>query len=101
MNDRHEETLDAKLGRSRQTLYRNLKDEGVTYEQVLDELRHKLAIHFLKGEKVSVNETAYLLGFSHPAAFSRAFRRWTGVAPREFRAIAREVTPPSLPDARQ
>lgn len=74
-----------KLGQSRQTLYRNLKDEGVTYEQVLDELRHKLALHFLNGKRVSVNETAYLVGFSDPASFSRAFKRWTGVSPREVR----------------
>lgn len=74
-----------KLGQSRQTLYRNLKDEGVTYEQVLDELRHKLALHFLNSKRVSVNETAYLVGFSDPASFSRAFKRWTGVSPREVR----------------
>jgi AraC-like DNA-binding protein len=74
-----------KLGQSRQTLYRNLKGEGVTFEQVLDELRHKLALHFLGGKKVSVNETAYLLGFSDPASFSRAFKRWTGHPPREVR----------------
>ncbi len=74
-----------KLGQSRQTLYRNLKDEGVTYEQVLDELRRKLALDFLAGKKVSVNETAYLVGFSDPASFSRAFKRWTGVSPREVR----------------
>ena len=78
------DAIAAKTGRSRQTLYRNLKDEGVSYEQVLDELRHKLAIHFLRGNKVSVNETAYLVGFSHPAAFSRAFKRWTGMTPGEF-----------------
>lgn len=84
-----EASMDAvadKLGQSRQTLYRNLKDEGVTYEQVLDELRHKLALHFLNGKKVSVNETAYLVGFSDPASFSRAFKRWTGVSPREVRS---------------
>jgi AraC-like DNA-binding protein len=74
-----------KLGQSRQTLYRNLKDEGLTYEQVLDELRHKLALHFLAGRRVSVNETAYLVGFSDPASFSRAFKRWTGKSPREYR----------------
>lgn len=83
------DTIAAKMGRSRQTLYRNLKEEGATYERVLDELRHKLAIHFLRGGKVSVNETAYLVGFSHPAAFSRAFKRWTGTAPRDYRASAR------------
>lgn len=74
-----------RLGLSRQTLYRNLKAEGVTFEQVLDELRHKLALHYLNGKKVSVNETAYLVGFSDPAAFSRAFKRWTGTSPRAAR----------------
>lgn len=75
-----------KLAVSRQTLYRQLKAEGVTFEQVLDELRHKLALHFLAGKKVSVNETAYLVGFSDPAAFSRAFKRWTGASPSAARA---------------
>ncbi len=74
-----------KLGTSRQTLYRNLKTEGVTFEQVLDELRHRLALEYLRGRKASVNETAYLVGFSDPAAFSRAFKRWTGMSPRDAR----------------
>jgi AraC-like DNA-binding protein len=72
-----------KMGLSRDTLYRRLKAEGVSYENVLDELRHKMALHYLDGKKVSVNETAYLVGFSDPSAFSRAFRRWTGVSPRK------------------
>lgn len=75
-----------KLGVSRQTLLRKLKAEGVTFEKVADELRHKLALHYLGGKKVSVNETAYLVGFSDPAAFSRAFKRWTGASPRTMRA---------------
>lgn len=79
------DAIAAKVGQSRQTLYRNLKAEGVTFEQVLDDLRHKLALHYLGGKKVSVNETAYLVGFSDPAAFSRAFKRWTGMSPREAR----------------
>ncbi len=69
------------LGVSRKTLYRDLKDEGVTFEHVLDELRHRLALHYLEGKRVSVNETAYLVGFSDPSAFSRAFKRWTGKSP--------------------
>jgi AraC-like DNA-binding protein len=73
------------LGISRQTLYRNLKSEGVTFEQVLDELRHRMALHYLSGKRASVNEIAYLVGFSDPAAFSRAFKRWTGRSPREMR----------------
>jgi AraC-like DNA-binding protein len=74
-----------KLGCSRQTLFRRLKAEGATFEKVLDELRHKMALHYLSGKKVSVNETAYLVGFSEPAAFSRAFKRWTGSSPRTMR----------------
>jgi AraC-like DNA-binding protein len=73
------------LGLSRQTLLRQLKAEGVTFKQVLDELRHAMALHYLNGEKASVNETAYRLGFSEPAAFSRAFKRWTGTRPRAVR----------------
>lgn len=75
----------SELAISRQTLYRKLKAEGTSFEKLLDELRHKLAVQYLGGRKVSVNETAYLLGFSDPASFSRAFKRWTGVSPREVR----------------
>jgi AraC-like DNA-binding protein len=75
------DTIAAKLGLSRQTLFRKLKMEGATFEKVLDELRHTMALHYLRGKKVSVNETAYLVGFSDPAAFSRAFKRWTGYSP--------------------
>lgn len=74
-----------KLGLSRQTLFRRLKAEGATFKEVLDELRHKLALDYLGGKRVSVNETAYLVGFSEPAAFSRAFKRWTGSSPRTMR----------------
>jgi AraC-like DNA-binding protein len=70
-----------KMGLGRQTLFRRLKAEGTTFERVMDELRHKLALHYLSGKKVSVNETAYLVGFSDRAAFSRAYKRWTGTSP--------------------
>ena len=79
------EGVAAKLGISRQTLFRRLRDEGTSFEHVLDALRHKLAVHYLTGRKVSVTETAYLVGFSDPAAFSRAFKRWTGKSPRAMR----------------
>jgi AraC-like DNA-binding protein len=79
------DAIATKMGVSRQTLFRRLKAEGVTFEKVLDELRHKLALHYLSGRKASVNETGYLVGFSDPAAFSRAFKRWTGKSPREMR----------------
>lgn len=79
------DTVAVKMGLSRRTLLRKLKTEGTTFEAVLDELRHKMALNFLSGKKVSVNETAYLVGFSDPAAFSRAFKRWTGTSPGAIR----------------
>ena len=78
------DAMAERLGLSRQTLFRQLKEEGTTFGKVIDELRQKLALQYLGGKKASVNETAYLLGFSEPAAFSRAFKRWTGVNPREM-----------------
>lgn len=70
------------LGWSRQTLYRRLKTEGTTFAEVLDGLRRRLAVRMVREEGLSVKETAWRLGFSDPAAFSRAYKRWTGASPR-------------------
>ena len=72
------------LGLSRQTLFRKLSAEGVTFQQLLDELRHRMALHYLVTEKMSVQRAAAHLGFSDATAFSRAFKRWTGIRPREY-----------------
>ncbi len=77
------DAIAAALGQSRQTLYRNLRAEGFTFEQVLDDLRRQLALHYLGSKRVSVNEAAYLIGFSDRRAFSRAFKRWTGKSPAQ------------------
>lgn len=77
-----------RLALSRQTLHRRLRAEGTTFTQVLDDLRRRMALDYLAGGKVSVSETAYLVGFSEPAAFSRAFKRWTGQAPSAARKRA-------------
>jgi AraC-like DNA-binding protein len=77
------------LGLSRQTLFRKLKAEGVTFQQVLEELRHKLALEYLSNQKTST-EVAYLLGFSDQAAFSRAFKRWTGSRPSKVAKMQAE-----------
>ncbi|HEX6376684.1 MAG TPA: AraC family transcriptional regulator [Allosphingosinicella sp.] len=73
------------LGYSRQTLYRRLKAEGITYEQLLDRLRRRLALRLVREQGLPVKEAAYRLGFSDPAAFSRAFKRWTGSSPSGMR----------------
>ena len=79
------ESVAGKLGVSRQTLFRQLKAEGVTFEEVLEGLRCSIAQHHLSDGKTSVKETAYLVGFSDPTAFSRAFKRWTGHPPKLLR----------------
>ena len=72
------------VGMSRQTLYRRLKDEGLTFGEVHDDLRKRMALDYLGAQKVTVNETAYLLGFSEASSFVRAFKRWTGHSPTAY-----------------
>ena len=84
------DTIAGELGVSRQKLFRSLRAEGVTFEQVLDELRHELALNHLSANKASVKQTARLVGYSEPAAFSRAFKRWTGASPRMY--VSRSVS---------
>jgi len=76
------EAIAKQLGVSRQTLFRKLRSEGVTFENVLDDLRKRISLDYLNTKKMSVSQTAHLVGFSDPAAFSRAFKRWTGSSPR-------------------
>lgn len=78
------------LAMSRQTLLRNLQAEGTTFAQVVAELRESLAMHYLTERGATVQQTAALLGFSEPAAFSRAFKRWTGQSPRAVVGGARD-----------
>ncbi len=83
-----EASIDAtasELGMSRATLYRRLKQEGTTFAEIADELRCRMASDYLAARKVSVNEAAYLVGFSEASSFVRAFRRWTGQTPAEYR----------------
>lgn len=72
------------LAMSRQTLYRRLKEENVTFAEIHDGLRQRMATEYLEGQKVTVNETAYLLGFSEASSFVRAFKRWTGLSPTAY-----------------
>jgi AraC-like DNA-binding protein len=88
------DAIASAMGFSRQTLFRRLRDEGVTFGEVLDDLRHRMALHYLQGSKASVNEVAYLVGFSDRASFSRAFKRWTGRNPGEVRAQFRRERQP-------
>jgi AraC-like DNA-binding protein len=73
------------LGMSQRTLTRRLKAEGTSYQKLLDEQRASLAEHYLKVERLSASATAAKLGFSEASTFHRAFRRWFGQAPNDYR----------------
>jgi AraC-like DNA-binding protein len=74
-----------RLRMSERTLQRRLGDEGVTFDGPVDDLRKQLAIRYLADRSLAIGEVAYLLGYSEPSAFYRAFRRWTGTTPAEIR----------------
>ncbi len=67
------------------TLQRRLADEGVSHSALVDDVRRNLALEHLADASVSVTEIAYRLQFADPAAFYRAFKRWTGEGPAEYR----------------
>jgi len=68
-----------------QTLRRRLKDEGTNFQEIKDNLRRDLAIHYLNTSSQSVQEIAEILGFSETSNFHRAFKKWTGATPRKYR----------------
>ena len=73
------------MGMSERTLYRRLADEGLTFREVLVEAQSKLAQDLLRDSDSSIAEIAFLTGFSEQSTFSRAFKRWVGQAPAQFR----------------
>lgn len=83
------EIIAKKLHMSVATLRRRLREEGTTHSQILDDLRFELAKRYLRRPDVAVGEIAHSLGFSHVNAFHKAFKRWTGYAPVEYRARIR------------
>ncbi|HEV2913416.1 MAG TPA: AraC family transcriptional regulator [Pyrinomonadaceae bacterium] len=79
------ETISQQLGTSPRTLQRKLREEGTSHQDLLDEIRRDLSKRYLCEPQMAICEVAYLLGFSEPSAFHRAFRRWTGITPKEYR----------------
>ncbi len=67
------------------TVRRKLVNEGSSFQQTLNDTRKELSISYIRDTALSLGEVAYLLGFSSSAAFQRAFKRWTGIAPGQFR----------------
>lgn len=82
------ETLSSDLNMSSRTLRRHLKLEQTSYQQILDEVRFRLARHYLASTDLNVEEISERVGFSDSANFRQAFRRWAKCSPREFRKTA-------------
>lgn len=78
-------TIAGRLGLSKRTLQRRLEEEGTSFQQILKETREALARHYLEKTSLPAAEISFLLGFSEPNSFYRAFRAWTGTTPDQAR----------------
>jgi AraC-like DNA-binding protein len=73
------------LSMSARTLRRRLSDEGTRFQDLRDAVRRERALECISQEQLAISEIAYLLGFGETSAFHRAFRRWTGKTPAQYR----------------
>lgn len=74
-----------RLAISKRSLQRQLADESVGFQELLSEVRHELARHYLSRTDISAGEISWLLGFQESNSFIRAFRSWTGTTPAAYR----------------
>ncbi len=88
------EQVAGALATSPATLQSKLARRGTTFHALLDDLRHELARNYLRQPALSITEIGCMLGFTDLSNFSRAFKRWTGTSPSEFRSRARDAPAP-------
>jgi AraC-like DNA-binding protein len=79
------DTVAQRLAMSKRSLQRQLAEESVGFQEVLSEVRHELARHYLSRTDISAGEISWLLGFQESNSFIRAFRSWTGTTPAAYR----------------
>ena len=75
------------LGMSERSFKRHLAQEGTSFGELLDRLRYRLALRYLEDERSSIQQIAWLLGYSEIGAFNHAFKRWTGTSPGRARNL--------------
>ncbi|PXC05881.1 AraC family transcriptional regulator, partial [Pseudomonas aeruginosa] len=85
----HEE-IAARLKLPTWTLRRKLAEEGTQFRSILNDTRRDLAMVYIRETDLAFGEIAYLLGFASAEAFQRAFKRWSGQTPGEFRRAQRQ-----------
>ncbi len=78
-------SIASDLFMSKRTLQRRLNDNDTTFKELLNEVRHELANKYILDSSLPVTEISYLLGFSETSSFTRAFKRWSGQSPTEYR----------------
>lgn len=78
------------LNLSLRNLQRKLQGEDTNFKTILDETRRELATQYIREAHLSIGEIAYLLGFAETSNFTRAFKRWTGKSPKQYRRLADE-----------
>jgi len=81
-----EQAMARELHMSRRSLQRKLAEAGTTYQRLADDTRRDLALRYMEEGARTATDVTFLLGFSDLSAFTRAFRRWTGVSPTRYRA---------------
>lgn len=86
-------TVADRLAMGLRTLQLHLKEEGTTYQQLLDDIRKELAVKHLREQHLSTTDIAYLLGFAEPSVFFRSFKKWTGQTPGAYRSGPSYPTP--------
>lgn len=86
-NEGHVEIVAKRVGMTPRSLQRRLKDENTSFNAVREQVRRDLTQRYL-ADNLSISEISFLLGFSEPSAFFRAFKRWTGMTPIEARRAA-------------
>jgi len=80
-----QEAIAESLHLSLRSLQRKLQQENTSFTALLNDTQQQLAMQYICDSQRSIGEITYLLGYSEPASFTRAFRRWTGKSPLQFR----------------
>jgi AraC-like DNA-binding protein len=81
-----------KIAMGPRSLQRRLKEYGMEFNMLVDDTRRRFSVHYLRDRKHTLTEIAYLVGYSEVSAFNRAFKRWTGSTPADYRSGARKPT---------
>jgi AraC-like DNA-binding protein len=89
-----------RIGMSHRTLARQLSSEGLTFSQIAEELKGDLAGHYLREGDLPISQIAWLLGYREVSAFTHAFKRWTGMTPRQARTQSPVASADLAPGAR-